>query len=136
MTGNQTSASISAGRILLLEGTLDQNMNAVVVTLKRHGFEVTVVPDGEAALSQMSSDLPDILIISDKTTGAVSAEFVSLLRRDPRLLDLPVLVLVTPVRPREGLVGLKIGQEQEIQIEKPVHPQEILAIVKRFVGRP
>ncbi len=37
MTDNQVSAS--AGRILLLEDTLDQNMKAVLVTLKRHGFD-------------------------------------------------------------------------------------------------
>ncbi|MES2463264.1 MAG: hypothetical protein V4671_22000 [Armatimonadota bacterium] len=80
------------------------------------------------------ADLPDVLIISDKTPGAVSAKFVSLLRRDPRFLDLPVLVLVSPLRPTVGLAGIKVGQE--IQLEKPVHPQEILAIVKRFLGRP
>ncbi|MES2463260.1 MAG: hypothetical protein V4671_21980 [Armatimonadota bacterium] len=123
-------------RILLIEDNFDRFTNALLETLKRNGFLVEVVSDTEQALSQMQAQYgrPDVLIISNKTRGHPESEFLALLRRDPRLSDLPVIVLHKNHSVEDKTRGNPL--QEGVQVLKPFNPQEALSVVNRILGRP
>ena len=64
-----------------------------VANLAGEGLAVETVHDGAAALAAMAAAPPDVLLIEASLAGLDGVSVVAQLRADPRLADLPVIVV-------------------------------------------
>lgn len=127
------SDRVPAPRILVAE---DDPTTAGLITdvLEFEGFEVTVAPDGEAALACIDRRVPDALIL-DLMMPKVSG--ITVLRRLRERADtrtLPVVVLTARADADTIWKGWESGCDY--YITKPFRPGELPEVLDRLLSRP
>ena len=72
----------------------DPNIRRVIeVTLKRHGFEVTAVPDGADAMAKLAERLFDVILLDGMMITMDGIEVCRLVKADPRIAHIPIVML-------------------------------------------
>jgi len=120
-------------RILLAE---DDELTAklLVYRLTREpGFEVTHSRDGLDALAVAEGERIDLAILDINMPGIDGFDLLSRLREIPRYADLPVAMLTALGSERDVVRGLELGAND--YIVKPFSPTEVIARVRRLLGR-
>jgi len=120
-------------KILLAE---DDELTAklLVYRLTREpGFEVTHSPDGLDALAAAEHEQIDLAILDINMPGIDGFDLLSRLREIPRYADLPVAMLTALGSERDVVRGLELGAND--YIVKPFSPTEVIARVRRLLGR-
>ena len=101
---------------------------ALAMVLAREGFRVLTAADGRSALEQLRAGPRPRLILLDLMMPVMDGfQFRAEQRRDPRLADIPVIVVSGggDVRRRAGAL------EAADYIEKPVEPALLLDAIRR-----
>jgi DNA-binding response OmpR family regulator len=82
---------MSALRALIVEDNPDIT---VVLTraLRDSGFESEVIDSGDAALTWLSSNVPDLVVLDLNLPGVTGQEILKHIRADPRLAKVQVIV--------------------------------------------
>jgi two-component system response regulator CpxR len=118
-------------RILIADD--DRELCALLADyLRREGFEVDVVHDGEAALLRLRDPAlrPELLILDVMMPGSDGLETLRELRQQHRL---PVIMLSARGEPVDRVVGLELGADD--YLSKPCLPRELLARVRAQLRR-
>jgi two-component system phosphate regulon response regulator PhoB len=63
--------------------------------LARDGYQVTVAPDGETALSLVAGAVPDLALLDIRLPAMNGLDVLEELRRDDRTRNLPVVILTS-----------------------------------------
>ena len=79
-------------RVLLVEDTAFLR-EALSRVLRRQGYEVVEASDGQAALSLLESELPDLVVTDLAMPVMDGIELIHRLRNDDRTATLPILVV-------------------------------------------
>ena len=104
----------------------------VQVNLERHGYQVDTANNGVQALAKIRQSRPD-LVVSDVMMPEMGGfELLASIRRDPNLMDLPVIMLTAKTEDRDVMEGYKTGVD--MYLTKPFSPHELLAFVKRILA--
>jgi two-component system response regulator CpxR len=100
--------------------------------LRREGYEVDMVHDGEAALARLRDPVlrPDLLILDVMMPGRDGLETLRELRVQSHL---PVIMLSARGEPVDRVVGLELGADD--YLSKPCLPRELLARVRAQLRR-
>lgn len=98
--------------------------------LQRAGYEVTAVADGEAAMQQLRTELPDAMILDLMLPKLSGFEVLKLVKTDPALAHLPVLVLSAKGQAHDRRLVEEIGAEAFIT--KPFANRDIVEQVGRL----
>jgi two-component system response regulator ResD len=98
--------------------------------LRREGFEVTSVADGDRALAQAIADPPDLLILDLMLPGMHGLEVCRQLRA---LAPVPVIMLTARGDESDRVIGLELGADD--YVAKPFSPKELTARVKAVLRR-
>lgn len=108
--------------ILLVE---DDRLLADGVTnaLRREGFTINQISDGNTAVSQIRAEPPDILILDLGLPGMDGIDVLKTVRRTNR--QLPVLILTARDRLDDKVAGLDSGADD--YLTKPFETRELLA---------
>jgi two-component system KDP operon response regulator KdpE len=125
---------MAGARILVVDDEPEIG-RALRVNLTAHGYEVTVVPSGEAALERLRTDRPPDLIILDLGLPGMSG--LEVCRQVRATSDLPILVLSVKGEERDKVAALDLGADD--YIAKPFGMNELLARVRvalRHAARP
>lgn len=78
-------------RVMVVED--DTELNEVLqYNLTRAGYEVTVIPDGTAAIQALRSAPPDLVLLDVMLPGADGWEVCRYMDGDPALREIPVVV--------------------------------------------
>ncbi|MDP2431576.1 MAG: phosphate regulon transcriptional regulator PhoB [Pseudomonadota bacterium] len=101
--------------------------------LGHHGHEVTVAADAEAATASMRESLPDLILLDWMLPGASGIELARKVRGDPRLKDVPIIMLTARGDERDKILGLETGADD--YITKPFSPRELMARIKAVLRR-
>ncbi len=101
--------------------------------LGHHGHEVTVAADAEAATASMRDHLPDLILLDWMLPGASGIELARRVRGDPRLKDVPIIMLTARGDERDKILGLETGADD--YITKPFSPRELMARIKAVLRR-
>ncbi|MDD5389445.1 MAG: phosphate regulon transcriptional regulator PhoB [Gallionellaceae bacterium] len=101
--------------------------------LGHHGHEVTVAADAEAATASMRDSLPDLILLDWMLPGASGIELARRVRGDPRLKDVPIIMLTARGDERDKILGLETGADD--YITKPFSPRELMARIKAVLRR-
>ncbi len=124
-------------RILIVDDDADFAESTRIV-LESKPYEVIVAVNGNEGLRKAREEKPDLVlldIIMPVEDGFTAAEH---LKRDPELAKIPVLMLTSYATKGSGTgIPRSRGYELEAEdyIEKPVSPQDLLAIVEKHLKK-
>lgn len=92
--------------------------------LRRAGYEVLAVADGEAAMAQLRTELPDAMILDLMLPRLSGFEVLKQVKTDPVLARLPVLVLSAKGQAHDRRLVEDIGAEAFVT--KPFSNRDII----------
>ena len=102
--------------------------------LKKEGYDVTWRENGEEALKAIKADKPDLILLDIMMPVMDGYEVLRRLKEDENLGDIPVIMLTARAQEKDVVKGIDMGAED--YITKPFQPAELLARVKRILGKP
>jgi len=120
---------MSGTTILLVE---DEPSIAEVVSLylTRAGYQVTAACDGEAALSSLARQLPDLVVLDLMLPKVSGLEITRWLRQRG---DTPIIMLTARREEADRIAGLEMGADD--YVVKPFSPQELVSRVRAVLRR-
>jgi PAS domain S-box-containing protein len=98
--------------------------------LGREGFAVEEAADGEAALRLARERLPDVITLDVMMPGLDGWSVLALLKEDPLVADIPVVMLTIL---DERNVGYTLGASG--YLTKPIERDRLLAVLRRHARR-
>ena len=104
----------------------------IQVNLERHGYQVETANNGAQALAKIKANRPDLLVSDVMMPEMDGMELLANVRRDPSLMDLPVIMLTAKAQDKDVLEGYTRGAD--MYLTKPFNPQELLSFVKRILS--
>ncbi|MGH7520411.1 MAG: response regulator [Gemmatimonadales bacterium] len=115
--------------ILLVDDDADSRMT-LRDFLTGEGFVVHTARDGQHALHVLDRmELPDLILLDYKMPVMDGKQFLSIMRRTPRLQSIPVVILSAATREWSG-AHLEVVDV----LSKPVDPDELLSTVSRVLS--
>jgi two-component system response regulator RegX3 len=116
-------------RILIADDETDL-LEPVAYALRHHGFEVTTVTDGDAALTEARTGSYDVLICDVLMPGALGTDVCRTLREEG---DLPIILLTAKDAEVDRVVGLELGADD--YVTKPFSIAELVSRVRALLRR-
>lgn len=102
--------------------------------LEQAGYEVLVAYDGESALHNLRRERPDLLLLDLMLPDRDGYEITRIVRADPALAVLPIIMLTARVDDTDKIVGLEMGADD--YVTKPYNPREMVARVRARLRKP
>lgn len=96
--------------------------------LEREGYDVLVAYDGETAVHILRRDQPDLLLLDLMLPDRDGWDITRLVRGDPALASIPIIMLTARVEDTDKIIGLEIGADD--YVTKPYNPREVVARVR------
>ncbi|MEQ8397509.1 response regulator [Thalassobaculum sp.] len=100
--------------------------------LGREGYEVSSVSDGDAVLERLRSDRPNVLILDVMLPKRTGFEILKLIKMDPALSGIPVMVLTAKGQERDRKTAEDLGADAFVT--KPFSNQDVVDRIKRLAG--
>jgi DNA-binding response OmpR family regulator len=120
---------MNQARILVVED--EPSIREVVsLYLRRAGYQVTVVPDGHAALESLSAQMPDLVVLDLMLPGVDGLEITRWLRERG---DTPIIMLTARREEQDRIAGLEMGADD--YVVKPFSPQELVSRARAVLRR-
>ncbi|RME40576.1 MAG: DNA-binding response regulator [Caldilineae bacterium] len=101
--------------------------------LEQAGFRVLTAYDGESALHAIRRERPDLVVLDLMLPDRDGWEITRLVRGDPALAPLPIIMLTARVEDTDKIIGLELGADD--YITKPFNPREVVARVRSVLRR-
>ena len=119
-------------RILVVDDDHDI-VRLIKAYLERAGYLVMSAYDGETALHILRRDHPDLLVLDLMLPDRDGWDLTRLIRANPSLAEVPIIMLTARVEDSDKIVGLEIGADD--YITKPFNPREVVARVRALLRR-
>ena len=124
-------------RILIVEDEQDI-ADLIGFNLQRAGFEVLKAHDGIEGTETALRERPDLIVLDLMLPGRDGYGVFRELKRDPRSVGIPVIMLTARAQTEDRIQGLEAGADD--YLTKPFSPKELLlrvqAILKRTEATP
>lgn len=121
-----------APRILVVDDD-PQIVRLVRSYLEQAGLQVDTLAHGDDVLPAVRSQQPDLIVLDLMLPGRDGLEITRLLRTDPSLAAVPILMLTARVDDIDRILGLELGADD--YVTKPFNPREVVARVKAILRR-
>ncbi|MDF2693956.1 MAG: two-component response regulator [Labilithrix sp.] len=119
-------------KILLVDAD-PRSMRVVEVSLRKAGYNVACVEDGQAALDVVEAQLPDLVICDTKLPKLDGYALVRRLKDRIEHASIPVIFLASQRSVEDKIRGLELGVED--YLTKPIFVRELLARVNVVLAR-
>ncbi len=119
-------------RILVVDDD-KQIVRLVRSYLEQAGYHVLTAYDGEMALHAIRRERPDLVVLDLMLPDRDGWDVTRIVRGDPNLADLPIIMLTARVEDTDKIVGLELGADD--YLTKPFNPSEVVARVKAVLRR-
>ena len=96
--------------------------------LQQEGFEAETAADGDECIEQLRSAPPDLLILDVMMPGLDGFEICRRMKDDPRLREVPVILLSARGREHDRDRGLALGASE--YLTKPYSPSDLLLRIR------
>lgn len=105
----------------------DPNTTTMLETIfERAGFQVAKVGNGNAALTQATALLPDLILLDYMMPGMNGFDVLRALRDQTSTRNIPTIIVTAQARqPADVELGLNLGADDYLY--KPFNPQELIA---------
>ena len=121
-------------RIIVVDD--DKEVQEIVTfVLKRNGFEVSAVSNGQQLQHLLNTDhsqLPDLIILDVMMPGENGYQICGDLRNNPEMQHIPIIIITAHAEDIYERISVDIGAAQHIT--KPFHPLELAEKVKALLG--
>jgi two-component system, OmpR family, alkaline phosphatase synthesis response regulator PhoP len=121
-----------AQRILVVDDDT-RIIRLVRAYLEQAGYAVLAAADGAAALRAIRAERPDLVILDLMLPDRDGWEITRIVRADPHLARLPIIMLTARVEDTDRIVGLELGADD--YVPKPFNPRELVARVRAVLRR-
>jgi diguanylate cyclase (GGDEF)-like protein len=111
----------------------DPDILDLLKTTLEDEFNVSVAGNGNDALEKLKKSVPDLLVLDYVLPDILGPEICKILRKDPLLVHLPVLMLTGKGEIDDKVKGLEAGADD--YMVKPFSPQELIARVRMLIRR-
>lgn len=101
--------------------------------LKREGFVVLAALDGDAGLSMVKNEKPDLVLLDLMLPGMDGVEICSSIKNDTELQNTLVIMVTAKGEESDVVLGLGVGADD--YVSKPFSPKELVARVKAVLRR-
>jgi len=101
--------------------------------LEQAGYSVFVAHEGEQALHVIRSERPDLVVLDLMLPGRNGWDITRIVRGDPTLSHLPIIMLTARVEDTDRILGLELGADD--YITKPFNPREVVARARAVLRR-
>ncbi len=118
--------------ILIIEDEKDL-AQLLAYNLQQEGFKTHISLDGEAGLSQVLREIPDLIILDLMLPKLNGLELCRKLRANPKTQSIPVLILTAKGEEIDRVVGFEVGADD--YMTKPFSPRELVLRVKAILKR-
>ncbi|MFC1669494.1 response regulator [Spirochaetota bacterium] len=113
----------------------------VLTVLEENNYNPIIAKNGEEGLAKVKEEMPDLVILDVLMPKQSGIKMYRELKTNDSFKDIPVIILSgiskrVFLRSQEALTefGGENVPEPDAYIEKPVEPDELAEIVKKFVG--
>ena len=101
--------------------------------LEGYGYDFFTASSGEEAVRRINNVVPDMLLLDYSMPGINGDEVCRLIRENPQLEKIPILMVTAAGKPEEVQNSLNAGCDD--YIAKPVNKDELCDKVSRLLGR-
>ena len=119
-------------RILVIEDEIDI-ADLLALHLKQTGFVPILAHDGITGLALARSEDPGLVLLDLNLPGMDGVRVFKELRRNPRTLHTPVIMLTARAQPEDRVAGLELGADD--YVTKPFSTKELLLRIKAVLKR-
>ena len=119
-------------RIVVADDDIDIR-ELVEFKLSTMGHEIVAVGDVGAALEACRAHKPDLAVLDVMMPGVSGLDAIRMIRSDPDLLDLPVILLTARAQESDVETGFDSGADD--YITKPFSPRELASRVEALLSR-
>jgi len=119
-------------KVLIVEDDLS-HAEVLRYNLAREGFDVSLVENGDSAMSMIEAQPPDLVVLDWMIPGLSGVEVCRRLRRRPESRSLPVIMVTARSEETDRIEGLESGADD--YVVKPFSPSELLARIRALLRR-
>ena len=116
--------------ILLAE---DNEFNIAMISsyLTAKGYRITLAKNGQEAIDQAISLVPDLILMDIQMPGINGLEAIRRLRLEPGLVDTPIIALTALAMPGDRERCLEVGANE--YLTKPVKLSHLYLVIQQFL---
>jgi len=123
---------MSRERIIAIEDEPDI-LEVVQYNLRREGYEVTGVENGEDGLNLVRKENPDLVLLDLMLPGMDGLEVCRRLKYEAATRSIPVIMVTAKGEESDVVLGLEVGADD--YLTKPFGPRELVARVRAVLRR-
>jgi chemosensory pili system protein ChpA (sensor histidine kinase/response regulator) len=97
--------------------------------LQRNGLRVVTAKDGLDAISVMQDHKPDVILLDIEMPRMDGYEFASHVRNDPRIADVPIIMITSRVGDKHRARAIELGVND--YLGKPYQDSQLLDAIRR-----
>jgi twitching motility two-component system response regulator PilH len=116
-------------KILLVDDSKTE-LHFMSELLTKRGYSARTAEDGEDAMRRLGEDKPDLILMDVVMPGQNGFQLTRAITRDPRFLDVPVIMCTSKNQETDKVWGMRQGARD--YIVKPVDADELVAKIKSF----
>ncbi|MHB1988804.1 MAG: response regulator [Acidimicrobiales bacterium] len=124
-----TVSTAQPTRVLVVEDA-ESFVDALVVSLEREGFEVSVARDGVEALERFEADKPDLVLL-DVMLPRLSG--IDVCRAIRARSEVPIIMVTAKSTELDTVVGLEVGADD--YVSKPYRLRELVSRMRAVLRR-
>ncbi|MGO9557600.1 MAG: response regulator [Acidimicrobiales bacterium] len=124
-----TTSAAAAPRVLIVEDA-ESFVEALVVSLEREGFEISVARDGVEALERFDADAPDLVLL-DVMLPRMSG--IDVCRAIRARSEVPIIMVTAKSTELDTVVGLEVGADD--YVSKPYRLRELVSRMRAVLRR-
>lgn len=113
---------------ILIVDDIPKNLQVIASHLGDDEYELTLATSGEAALSSLDQDYPDLILLDINLPGIDGYEVCRNIKSNPKLKDIPVIFLTAKTDIDDIVKGFEVGGVD--YITKPFNKSELKIRVK------
>lgn len=102
--------------------------------LKTEGFNIIQATNGEEALQKAHETKPNVVLLDIMMPKVNGFDVLKVLKADPELKDIPVIVLTALIQDVDRVQGKKLGAADYI-VKSETMPGEVIAKIKNAIGQ-
>ena len=107
--------------------------NLMLYTLKASGFEAEGFENGDDLMSALAVSRPQLILLDIMLPGKDGIEILKLIKADPSLSDIPVIIASAKGTEYDKIIGLDLGADD--YLGKPFGMMEMVSRVKAVLRR-
>jgi len=126
-------AKKSQPRVVVCIEDEPEMIDLIRLILGRENFELVGAVGGEEGLATVRKLEPDLVLLDLMMPDMDGWEVYQQMKSDPKLKDIPVIVVTAKAQSIDKVLGLHIAKVDDY-ITKPFGPQELIASVNKILG--